>query len=83
MISLSLTHIQSEFWRNFSNTENFSELLLIHFFVSPFNHSIFHFFVLFSFFLQFLFDAIWELFRQILNCVDPEALNMAFFCHLT
>jgi hypothetical protein len=30
-------------------------------------------------FLQFLFDTIWELFRQILNRVEPEALNMAIF----
>ena len=35
----------------------------------------FHIFVLFSLFLH----AIWELFRQILNRVDPEALNMAIF----
>jgi hypothetical protein len=30
-------------------------------------------------FLQFSFDTIWELFRQILNRVEPEALNMAIF----
>jgi hypothetical protein len=43
------------------------------------NIAIFSFFLLFCFFLQFLFDAIWELFRHILNCVEPEALNMASF----
>ena len=42
----------------------------------------FLFFVLFSLFLQFSFDAIWELFRQILNRVDLEELNMPIFCHL-
>jgi hypothetical protein len=29
--------------------------------------------------LQFSFDTIWELFRQILNRVEPEALDMAIF----
>ena len=36
-------------------------------------------FLLFCYFLQFSFHAIWELFRHILNCVEPEALNMAIF----
>jgi len=39
----------------------------------------FFFFLLFCFFLQFSFHAIWELFRHILNCVEPESLNMAIF----
>jgi hypothetical protein len=39
----------------------------------------FHFFNSFAFFLQFSFHAIWELFRHILNRVEPEALNMAIF----
>jgi hypothetical protein len=41
--------------------------------------SYFFIFLLFCFFLQFSFHAIWELFRHILNCVEPEALNMAIF----
>jgi len=36
-------------------------------------------FLLFCFFLQFSFRAIWELFKHILNHVEPEALNMAIF----
>jgi hypothetical protein len=38
----------------------------------------FHFFIILLFF-QFSFDTIWGLFRQILNRVEPEALNMAIF----
>jgi len=36
-------------------------------------------FLLFCFFLQFSFHAIWELFRRILNRVGPVALNPAIF----
>jgi hypothetical protein len=43
------------------------------------NIAIFSFFLLFCCFLQFSFHAIWELFRHILNCVEPEALNMVIF----
>jgi len=41
--------------------------------------AIFSYFYYFAFFLKFSFHAIWELFRHILNCVEPESLNMAIF----
>ena len=64
--------LQSEFWKNFSNTANVSELCLFIFLlfvcslifgIKRWTQLFFNFFLLFCFFLQFLFDAIWELFR--------------------
>jgi len=42
------------------------------------NTAIFPFFYYFVFFLQFLFDAIWELFRQILNHVAESVKHGKF-----